>query len=100
MHTARRRFLQHTALAAASVAVGCSTLNPAPDALIIDTHQHLWDLAKQKLPWLGSAPEILRQSFGTEEYLAATAGLNVRSIYMEVDVAEAELASEAELRKR
>jgi L-fuconolactonase len=97
MHTTRRQFLQSATVTAASVASGCATLNPAPDALLVDTHQHLWDLSKQKLPWLVNAPEVLRQSYRTEEYLAATAGLNVRAIYMEVDVAESELTNEAEL---
>ncbi len=96
MQTTRRQFLQHTALTTVAATAGCATLPSAPDALIIDTHQHLWDLAKQSLPWLGGAPEILRHSYRTEEYLAATAGLNVRAIYMEVDSAETELVSEAE----
>lgn len=104
MHLDRRQFLQHTALASAAVAAGCASaptsktpaLAQAKDDLIIDTHQHLWDLSKQNLPWLGGAPEILRHSYRTEEYLAATAGLNVRAIYMEVDVAETELGNEAD----
>jgi L-fuconolactonase len=54
-------------------------------------------LGSQKLPWLGDAPAVLRQSYRTEEYLAATAGLNVRAVYMEVDVAEETLRNEAEL---
>ncbi len=96
MHLGRRQFFQTTAIASASVAAGCATVSPAPDALIVDVHQHLWDLTRQKLPWLGDAPEILRRSYRTEEYRAATAGLNVRAVYMEVDVAENELAAEAE----
>ena len=96
MHLTRRQFFQHTAVATASVAAGCATVSSAPDALIVDTHQHLWDLTRQKLPWLGGAPEILRRSYRTEEYRAATAGLNVRAIYMEVDVAESDLVAEAE----
>lgn len=96
MHLARRQFFQHTAVATVSVAVGCATVSSAPDTLIVDTHQHLWDLMRQKLPWLGDAPDILRRNYRTEEYRAATAGLNVRAIYMEVDVAESELVTEAE----
>lgn len=80
------------------LAAGCATAGKeAPDNLIIDTHQHLWDSARQRLPWLAEAPDILRRSYRTEEYLAATTGLNIRAVYMEVDVAEAELAAEAEL---
>ena len=98
MHTSRRGFIRNTSFAAACAASGCVTVNPtAPDALIIDTHQHLWDLANQRLPWLGDAPAVLRKSYRTEEYRAATAGLNVRAIYMEVDVAEETLTSEADL---
>lgn len=96
MHVTRRQFLTHSATMTALAVGGCATVNPTPDTLIVDTHQHLWDLATQKLPWLGGAPEILRHSFRTEEYRAATAGLNVRAIYMEVDVAESELVAEAE----
>ncbi|MEN9572260.1 MAG: hypothetical protein RL514_115 [Verrucomicrobiota bacterium] len=97
MPIVRRQFIHRTAMTAAALAAGCTTLKPAAEALIIDTHQHLWDLTKQSLPWLSGAPEILRHSYRTEEYLAATAGLNVRSIYMEVDTAEADLINEAEL---
>ena len=35
--------------------------------LIIDTHQHLWDLSSQKLPWLAGAPDVLNRSYTTEE---------------------------------
>lgn len=98
MHLNRRQFFRHSLAATATLAAaGCATVKPtAPDALIIDTHQHLWDLTQQNLPWLGGAPDILRRSYRTEEYLAATAGLNVRAIYMEVDVAETELGNEAD----
>lgn len=96
MHLTRRQFLAHSTAATALAAGGCATVSSAPDALIVDTHQHLWDLATQQLPWLGGAPEILRHSFRTEEYRAATVGLNVRAIYMEVDVADAGLVAEAE----
>jgi L-fuconolactonase len=87
MHLTRRQFLADSATVIALAAGGCATVNSTPDALIVDTHQHLWDLTTQKLPWLGGAPEILRHSYRTEEYRAATVGLNVRAIYMEVDVA-------------
>lgn len=64
--------------------------------MIIDTHQHLWDLQKFKLPWLEGAPQVLRQSYRTKEYLEATAGLDVKAIYMEVDVDPAQHRAEAE----
>ena len=55
---------------------------------IIDTHQHLWDLSKFKLPW-HKEPDTkpLQRSFVMSDYLEATKGLNVvKTIYMEVDV--------------
>jgi L-fuconolactonase len=53
---------------------------------IIDTHQHLWDLQRFRLPWL-DAIEALRRSFLMADYLQATRDLNVvQSVYMEVDV--------------
>ena len=69
-----------------------------PDQLpIVDTHQHLWDLEKFKLPWLDGAPSVLKRSYGMPDYFAATAGLNVvRAVYMEVDVAPEQQLAEAE----
>ena len=64
--------------------------------LIVDTHQHLWDLKRLSLPWLDGAPAVLKHSYRPEEYAAATAGLNLRTVYMEVDVAEADHAAEAD----
>jgi predicted TIM-barrel fold metal-dependent hydrolase len=68
------------------------------DALpIIDTHQHLWDLSKFQPPWLKGAPAILSKSYVTQDYLEATAGLNiVKAVYMEVDVAPEQQVEEAE----
>jgi L-fuconolactonase len=64
---------------------------------IVDTHQHLWDLDRFELPWLAGAPQVLRRSFVTKDYLAATEGLNVvRSVYMEVNVADHQKDQEAE----
>lgn len=101
----RRQFVQHSAAAAASVAIA-TTVNdedaaadepPTAAALpIVDTHQHLWDLAKFKLPWVGSAPD-LNHSFVTKDYLETARGLNVvKAIYMEVDVDPSQQVAEAE----
>ena len=38
-----------------------------PDLPIIDTHQHLWDLSRFKLPWLKGAPKLDR-SFLMDDY--------------------------------
>ncbi len=95
MISTRRQFIQTSA-----AAVGTSTFitNSTPlraaeadHALlpIIDTHQHLWDLEKFTLPWVAdpSAPEILKSSHVTSDFVKATEGLNVvKAIYMEVDV--------------
>ncbi len=64
---------------------------------IIDTHQHLWDLSRLRLPWLAGAPKLSR-SFLLAEYLEAVAGLPLeKAVYMEVAVEESQLREEAEL---
>ncbi len=88
----RRHFIQTTSAAALT---SCATFRE-PDALIIDTHQHLWDRRVLNLPWLGGAPEVLRHDYVTADYLKATAGLNVKAIYMEVDVAPGDHIKEAD----
>jgi predicted TIM-barrel fold metal-dependent hydrolase len=68
-----------------------------PEALpLVDTHQHLWDLSKLRLPWLkGDNP--INRSYVMNDYLEATRGLNVvKAVYMEVDVAPADQVAEAE----
>src|SRR5947207_13751704 len=63
---------------------------------IVDTHQHLWDLSRFRLPWLQGAGAINR-SFTMKDYLEATAGLNVqKTVYMEVDVDPSQQIEEAE----
>ncbi|MFO0820092.1 MAG: amidohydrolase family protein [Pirellulales bacterium] len=63
---------------------------------IIDTHQHLWDIEKFKLPWLSSAP-ALAKSHVTSDYLEAVKGLPVvKAVYMEVDVDPSQQVMEAE----
>jgi len=88
----RRQFLQ---TASASTLASCTTFS-APDALIIDTHQHLWDLSVISPPWIKGAPEVLRHDYVAADYVKATAGLNVKAIYMEVDVAPSDHIKEAD----
>lgn len=96
MSADRRQFLQSAAaLSAAAVTLPLSAAPEAPP-LIVDVHQHLWDLSKLKLPWLESAPETLQHTFHLAEYAEATRGLRVKSVYMEVDVARDQLVAEAE----
>ena len=97
----RRLFLNHTAragLASAFSSALSSRLHAAApeEELIIDTHQHLWDVSSQKLPWLDGAPKVLNRSYTTDDYRAATRGLNVKAVYMEVDVAPEQHVREAE----
>jgi predicted TIM-barrel fold metal-dependent hydrolase len=93
----RRTFLQSTAaVATASLSSLVSRANQAPAPLIVDTHQHLWDLAKFQLPWLAGAPEVLKKTYHTAEYAEATRGLNVRCVYMEVNVDPAQESAEAD----
>jgi predicted TIM-barrel fold metal-dependent hydrolase len=95
----RREFVGRTAGALAAGAVSLTALGAAPaeEALpIIDTHQHLWDLKKFRLPWIDKKSPLGR-SFVLRDYDAATAGLNVvQSVYMEVDVDPAQQVAEGD----
>ncbi len=68
---------------------------PTADAAnlpIVDTHQHLWDLAKLRLSWLDNAG-ALNRSYTLEHYRQAIQGLNVvKAVYMEVAVDPAQLS--------
>ena len=104
----RREFgrrLGRTALAVGGLGltnslVSCaSTSDEAKGAAlpIVDTHQHLWDLANLSPPWLKTAPAVLSRSYVTADYLEASAGLNVvKAVYMEVDVSPGDQVEEAE----
>ncbi|MGH7199395.1 MAG: amidohydrolase family protein, partial [Planctomycetaceae bacterium] len=65
---------------------------------VVDTHQHLWDLERFRLPWMNAdAGNPLRRNFLMRDYLDATRGLNVaQSVYMEVNVEPSQQAGEAE----
>jgi predicted TIM-barrel fold metal-dependent hydrolase len=55
---------------------------------IADTHQDLWDLDRFRYAWVSSQPRLNR-SFPMQDYLAATAGLDVvQSVHVEADVDE------------
>jgi L-fuconolactonase len=90
----RRDFLSAAAgstLALAAAAKDDPTMPP-----IVDTHQHLWDLAKIRLGWV-KKDHPLAKSFTPTEYAGATEGLNVvQAVYMEVDVVEEDLQKEAD----
>jgi L-fuconolactonase len=63
---------------------------------IIDTHQHLWDLDRFRLPWIEAGSPLAR-SHRMADYLAEVDGLGVqKTVYMEVDLDPAQQAEEAE----
>ena len=87
----RRQFLTQTA-AAATASVAAATLTAQEPAVtpadlpIIDCHQHLWDLARFKLPWIKPGT-LLGRSYVMKDYLAAIEGTGIKqAVYMEVDV--------------
>lgn len=90
-------------LKAAAAGVSASVL-PTTDAAqvagqappIVDTHVHLWDLKRIRLPWIEKDSPLAR-SYVMKDYQTAVAGLNVvKGVYMEVDVAPEQLVAEAE----
>lgn len=93
----RRDFLQRTAVVALAAGTSATAFADEPGPMpIVDTHQHLWDLSRFRLPWLKGAP-ALNRSFLLEDYRRATEGLGVvASIYMEVDVEPAQQEAEAD----
>ncbi|MSR29969.1 MAG: amidohydrolase [Gemmataceae bacterium] len=97
MKADRRIFLKHS-LAATALLATQARLPAVEEKMIpvIDTHQHLWDIKKFKLNWIkGESP--LGRTFSLQDYAEATEGLNVvKSVYMEVDVAEEQQLAEAE----
>jgi L-fuconolactonase len=71
---------------------------------VVDTHQHLWDLGRFRLPWQKDEPKLARNHL-MADYLAATADLGqvdglpariVKTVYMEVDVEPSQQQAEAE----
>ena len=113
MNSQRRDFLKAAALGTAGLALTSPTeffaaepraamaddladlaLPPFP---IIDTHQHLWSVTKMVPPWLENAGPVLKQEYLSKQYDAATEGLDISAIYMDVDMAPENLVAEAEL---
>jgi L-fuconolactonase len=98
----RRHFLAASA-ALAAVAASSSEENDTVFA-VIDTHQHLWDLSKFRLPWQQHESKLAKTHL-MSDYLAATADLGevdgrpariVKTVYMEVDVEPSQQAAEAD----
>ncbi|WP_435017925.1 amidohydrolase family protein [Tundrisphaera sp. TA3] len=93
-HASRREFLGRSAALAVAVGAG---IGAAPAAIpIIDSHQHLWDLSKFRLPWL-AAGQPLAHDFLMDAYLKDAEGLGVvKTVYVEVDVAPDQHRAEAD----
>jgi predicted TIM-barrel fold metal-dependent hydrolase len=100
MRNDNRPSRRHVLAAAAGAA--CALAEPvaraeADDLPIVDTHQHLWDLRRFRLPWLDRAGDVLNRTYTTDDYLEASAGLNVvKAVYTEVNVDPVQRDQEAD----
>ncbi|MCC6944675.1 MAG: amidohydrolase family protein [Thermomicrobiales bacterium] len=66
-----------------------------PPATILDSHVHLWDTDRFRIPWLDDIP-MLNQPMGLDDYAAATDGLPVDGlVYLQVEVAPPYALTEA-----
>jgi L-fuconolactonase len=101
MQASRRKFVRDLGAITMGGITLCKTM--AADAKsgqanlpIVDTHVHLWDLNRFRLPWLKPGEPLCR-SYVPNDYQEASAGLNiVKSVYMEVDMDPADEMAEAE----
>jgi L-fuconolactonase len=58
-----------------------------PNFPIIDSHVHLWDPARQRVPWMDNAPQLTWLA-DMAVYEKATAGIEVEGlVYLEIDIA-------------
>ena len=97
----RRNFLKRTMVAAGlpirTLGQARALADDGAALPIVDTHQHLWDLERLRLPWLSQAKHLAR-SYRIRDYLRASRGLNVvKTVYMEVDVDPAQHDLEAKI---
>jgi predicted TIM-barrel fold metal-dependent hydrolase len=95
----RREFIKQTTAAAGTLAAAemIEAAQPKPQAIpVVDTHLHLWDLKRFRLPWVQKGSPLAR-SFVMKDFLTAVDGLNVtKAVYMEVDVEVGQQRAEAE----
>jgi L-fuconolactonase len=97
----RRHFLEAATGVLAMTVPQARAADALYDGPLVDTHEHLWNLKELRLPWVagltGKAKETLGRDFLLADYAEATKGLPLaKSVYMEVDVAEADQVKEAE----
>ena len=63
---------------------------------VVDSHQHLWDLKKFRLPWTAKNPAMARD-YSMLDYRAATSGIAIeKSVYLEVDCDPSQQQAEAD----
>jgi predicted TIM-barrel fold metal-dependent hydrolase len=80
---------------AASMAATSEAAQPQTPP-IVDTHVHLWDLNRLRLPWIEKNSPLGR-SYLIKDYQTAVDGLNVvKGVYMEVDVDPRDHVAEAD----
>src|SRR5437016_6660447 len=93
----RRHILKHSALGIA-LALAPRPFADAPNSFpIIDTHQHLWDLDRFRLPWLDRAGPLLKRNYLTGDYRKAIEGTGITAaVYMEVEVVPDQFTAEAD----
>jgi L-fuconolactonase len=98
----RRQFLAVSAVVAARAANASEEKKPVFP--VVDTHQHLWDLSKFRLPWQKNEAKLAKNHL-MADYLKATEDLGnvdgkpakiVKTVYMEVDVEPAQQRAEAD----
>jgi predicted TIM-barrel fold metal-dependent hydrolase len=97
MLTRRDMLLRSSAVFAASLCAVPAFAEEQTSLPILDTHQHLWDLDKFRLPWLDRAGPLLKRNYLTDDYLKAIEGTGItRAIYMEVEVVPEQFDAEAD----
>ncbi|HXX93657.1 MAG TPA: amidohydrolase family protein, partial [Planctomycetota bacterium] len=92
----RREFLGTAATVALAGCSNTGTSEASASIPIVDTHQHLWDLGRFRLPWLSERGPLARNHLPAD-YLEAFRGIPLdQAVYMEVDVAADQKVAEAE----
>ena len=104
LRLSRRNFLASSASLGTAVVAMQAALTAQESAgqesaiPVVDTHEHLWDLSRLRLPWLNQARSAhFRRSYLPKDYDEATNGINiVKTVYMEVNCDPADHEAEAD----